>query len=261
MLNEGGVVTMVSTQVPIAPAGPRVTNITCMLLGTRVRNDLLGQDLSAYGKVLEITHATYRSKPTVKTGTRYDDRTPDERVPGPKTFNGSEKQIVSGNRKDGSCGSPRAQPRGGFPSVKLTASPLSLKTLLTILDDADTPTWPINHVTPSEQLATLSNQGTLAERLAELAVWMHDSAAPDRRLPFFLTADPVSSVCCTAREPREPASPVHPSGGERAGLSLLIGKPPFVLGVCLAGVWRCAGYLRAVKRMCGREDRDSSFLV
>ncbi|KAM7300839.1 hypothetical protein ISCGN_016424 [Ixodes scapularis] len=42
-----------------------------MFLPTYVRNDLLVQALSAHGKVLEITHATYRSTPTVKTGTRY----------------------------------------------------------------------------------------------------------------------------------------------------------------------------------------------
>ncbi|KAG0418870.1 hypothetical protein HPB47_004522 [Ixodes persulcatus] len=70
-LNEAGVVTIASTQVPIVPAGPQVTNVTCMFLPTYVRNDLLVQALSAHGKVLEITHATYRSTPTVKTGTRY----------------------------------------------------------------------------------------------------------------------------------------------------------------------------------------------
>ncbi|KAM7312694.1 hypothetical protein ISCGN_009599 [Ixodes scapularis] len=42
-----------------------------MFLPTYVRNDLLVQALSAHGKVLEITHATYRSTPTGKTGTRY----------------------------------------------------------------------------------------------------------------------------------------------------------------------------------------------
>lgn len=70
-LTEAGVITIASTQVPIVPAGPQVTNVTCMFLPTYVRNDLLVQALSAHGKVLEITHATYRSTPTVKTGTRY----------------------------------------------------------------------------------------------------------------------------------------------------------------------------------------------
>ncbi|KAG0423118.1 hypothetical protein HPB47_001084 [Ixodes persulcatus] len=41
-----------------------------MFLPTYVRNDLLVQTLSGYGKVLEITHAKYRCTPTVKTGTR-----------------------------------------------------------------------------------------------------------------------------------------------------------------------------------------------
>ncbi|KAG0428232.1 hypothetical protein HPB47_024752 [Ixodes persulcatus] len=49
----------------------QVTNVTCMFWPIHVRNDLLVQALSAHGKVLGITHATYRSTPTVKTGTRY----------------------------------------------------------------------------------------------------------------------------------------------------------------------------------------------
>ncbi|KAG0445235.1 hypothetical protein HPB47_018017 [Ixodes persulcatus] len=57
-LNVAGVVTIASTQVPIVTGGPQVTNVTCMFLPTYVRNDLLVQALSAYGKVLEITHAT-----------------------------------------------------------------------------------------------------------------------------------------------------------------------------------------------------------
>ncbi|CAN7945421.1 unnamed protein product, partial [Ixodes hexagonus] len=70
-LKEAGAVTIASTQVPIVPAGPQVTNVTCMFLPTFVRNELLVQALSAHGKVLEITHAMYHRTPTVKTGTRH----------------------------------------------------------------------------------------------------------------------------------------------------------------------------------------------
>ncbi|KAG0416165.1 hypothetical protein HPB47_006649 [Ixodes persulcatus] len=69
--NEADVVTIASTEVFIVPAGPQETNVTCMFLPTYVCNDLLIQALSTHWKVLQITHATYRSTPTVKIGTRY----------------------------------------------------------------------------------------------------------------------------------------------------------------------------------------------
>ncbi|CAN7940960.1 unnamed protein product [Ixodes hexagonus] len=70
-LKEAGAVTIASTQVPIVPVGPQVTNVTCMFLPTFVRNELLVQALSAHGKALEIIHAMYHRTPTVKTGTRH----------------------------------------------------------------------------------------------------------------------------------------------------------------------------------------------
>ncbi|KAG0418738.1 hypothetical protein HPB47_004628, partial [Ixodes persulcatus] len=70
-LNEASAVTIASTQVPIVPVRPQVTNVTCVFLPTYVHNDLLVQAPSAHGKVFEITHAMHRSIPTVKTSTRY----------------------------------------------------------------------------------------------------------------------------------------------------------------------------------------------
>ncbi|KAM7297287.1 hypothetical protein ISCGN_022440 [Ixodes scapularis] len=49
----------------------KVTNVTCLFLPTFVRNDQLVQALAPYGKVIDVSYATYHRTATVKTGTRF----------------------------------------------------------------------------------------------------------------------------------------------------------------------------------------------
>ncbi|KAM7298033.1 translation initiation factor IF-2-like [Ixodes scapularis] len=48
-----------------------MTNVTCLFLPTFVRNDQLVQALAPYGKVIDVSYATYHRTATVKTGTRF----------------------------------------------------------------------------------------------------------------------------------------------------------------------------------------------
>ncbi|KAM7310345.1 hypothetical protein ISCGN_007253 [Ixodes scapularis] len=71
VLREAGSVSIANQPVPIAPTGPQVTNVTCLFLPTFVRNDQLVQALAPYGKVIDVSYATYHRTATVKTGTRF----------------------------------------------------------------------------------------------------------------------------------------------------------------------------------------------
>ncbi|KAG0441165.1 hypothetical protein HPB47_016026 [Ixodes persulcatus] len=68
---EAGSVSIANQSVPIVPTGPQVTNVTCLFPPTFVRNDQLVQALAPYGKVIDVTYATYHRTATVKTGTRF----------------------------------------------------------------------------------------------------------------------------------------------------------------------------------------------
>ncbi|CAN8025400.1 unnamed protein product, partial [Ixodes persulcatus] len=68
---EAGSVSIANQSVPIVPTGPQVTNVTCLFLPTFVRNDQLVQALAPYGKVIDVSNATYHRTATVKTGTRF----------------------------------------------------------------------------------------------------------------------------------------------------------------------------------------------
>ncbi|KAM7313433.1 mucin-7-like [Ixodes scapularis] len=70
-LREAGSVSIANQSVPIVPTGPQVTNVTCLFLPTFVRNDQLVQALAPYGKVIDVSYATYHRTATVKTGTRF----------------------------------------------------------------------------------------------------------------------------------------------------------------------------------------------
>ncbi|KAM7313587.1 mucin-7-like [Ixodes scapularis] len=70
-LREAGSVSIANQLVPIVPTGPQVTNVTCLFLPTFVRNDQLVQALAPYGKVIDVSYATYQRTATVKTGTRF----------------------------------------------------------------------------------------------------------------------------------------------------------------------------------------------
>ncbi|KAM7312023.1 translation initiation factor IF-2-like [Ixodes scapularis] len=70
-LREAGSVSIANQSVPIVPTGPQVTNVTCLFLPTFVRNDQLVQALDPYGKVIDVSYATYHRTATVKTGTRF----------------------------------------------------------------------------------------------------------------------------------------------------------------------------------------------
>ncbi|KAG0415285.1 hypothetical protein HPB47_007561 [Ixodes persulcatus] len=71
MLREAGSVSIANQSVPIVPTGPQVTNVTCLFLPTFVRNDQLVQALAPYGKVIDVSYATYHRTATVKIGTRF----------------------------------------------------------------------------------------------------------------------------------------------------------------------------------------------
>ncbi|KAG0409905.1 hypothetical protein HPB47_012977 [Ixodes persulcatus] len=70
-LREAGSVSIANQSVPIVSTGPQVTNVTCLFLPTFVRNDQLVQALAPYGKVIDVSYATYHRTATVKTGTRF----------------------------------------------------------------------------------------------------------------------------------------------------------------------------------------------
>ncbi|KAG0410942.1 hypothetical protein HPB47_011945 [Ixodes persulcatus] len=70
-LREAGSVSIANQSVAIMPTGPQVTNLTCLFLPTFVRNDQLVQALAPYGKVIDVSYATYHRTATVKTGTRF----------------------------------------------------------------------------------------------------------------------------------------------------------------------------------------------
>ncbi|KAG0435320.1 hypothetical protein HPB47_018564 [Ixodes persulcatus] len=70
-LREAGSVSIANQSVPIVPTGPQVTKVTCLFLLTFVRNDQLVQALAPYGKVIDVSYATYHRTATVKTGTRF----------------------------------------------------------------------------------------------------------------------------------------------------------------------------------------------
>ncbi|KAM7313865.1 uncharacterized protein LOC120837071 [Ixodes scapularis] len=70
-LREAGSVSIANQSVPIVPTGPQMTNVTCLFLPTFVRNDQLVQALAPYGKVIDVSYATYHRTATVKTGTRF----------------------------------------------------------------------------------------------------------------------------------------------------------------------------------------------
>lgn len=56
--------------VPIVPAGPPGTLVSCLYLPREVRNDTLAASSGAYGKVLNVTVATPVNRFTLRTGTR-----------------------------------------------------------------------------------------------------------------------------------------------------------------------------------------------
>ncbi|KAG0445419.1 hypothetical protein HPB47_015432 [Ixodes persulcatus] len=70
-LREAGSVSIANQSVPIVPTGPQVTNVTFLFLPTFVRNNQLVQALAPYGKVIDVSYATYHRTATVKTGTRF----------------------------------------------------------------------------------------------------------------------------------------------------------------------------------------------
>ncbi|KAM7296306.1 mucin-7-like [Ixodes scapularis] len=70
-LREAGSVSIANQSVSVVPTGPEVTNVTCLFLPTFVSNDQLVQALAPYGKVIDVSYATYHRTATVKTGTRF----------------------------------------------------------------------------------------------------------------------------------------------------------------------------------------------
>lgn len=57
--------------VPLVPVGPLATNVTCLFLPSSVPDDALTQALRNHGTITEIRHGTFKSQPSVRTGTRY----------------------------------------------------------------------------------------------------------------------------------------------------------------------------------------------
>ncbi|KAG0444042.1 hypothetical protein HPB47_014249 [Ixodes persulcatus] len=70
-LREVGSVSFANQSVPIVPTGLQVRNVTCLFLPKFVRNDQLVQALAPYGKVIDVSYATYHRTAALKTGTRF----------------------------------------------------------------------------------------------------------------------------------------------------------------------------------------------